>query len=335
VLQEKAIATTVEEGTTPRISVVMPAYNAAPYIGETVESVLGQTFRDYEVIIVNDGSPDTKELERALEPYLTCLRYLRQVNRGAGAARNEAVHAARGEFIALLDADDLWLPEYLDEQFKFLQSGNYDLVYSDASLFGDSPIAGRTYMETSPSNGEVNFKTMVHYECNLVTSGVLVRKQPLLEVGLFNEQIPNGQDFELWLRLVRHGARVAYQRKVLLRYRCHEDSLSSTDAVERIVRQLLLFERIVETYDLTPVERLEVDRVFEKLKAEMEFEIGKARFIEGDFVETRRRLKRLMSSNEGGKCAPEFCLRECLRVSCEVSAGGWKETLRKFRFEGQ
>jgi hypothetical protein len=67
----------------------------------------------------------------------------------------------------------------------------------------------------------------------------------------------------------------------------------------------------------------------------MEFEIGKARFIEGDFVETRRRFKRLMSSSEGGKCAPEFCLRECLRVSCEVSAGGWKETLRKFRFEGQ
>ena len=276
----------------PIVSIVMPAYKVAPYIGETLESVLAQTFTDYEVIVVNDGSPDSEELERVLEPFRDCIHYIRQENHGAGAARNAGLRASRGEFIAFLDADDLWLPNYLDEQLKFIQSDDYDLVYSDALLFGDSPISGRTYMQTSPSNGQVNFKSLVHYECNLITSGVLARRQPILEVGLFDEQIRNGQDFDLWLRLVRDGAHLAYQRKVLLRYRCHDDSLSSTDPVDKILRQLRLFERIVQTYDLTPSEQAEVDRVVEKLNAEMEFEIGKAQFAKGNFSEACWRLKK-------------------------------------------
>ena len=276
----------------PKVSIVMPAYNVAPYIGETLAAVFAQTFTDYEVIIVNDGSPDTEELERVLDPFSDRIRYFKQENRGAGAARNAALRAARGEYIAFLDADDLWLPIYLEEQLKFIQSDNCDLVYCDALLFGNSPIAGLTYMQTSPSDGPVNFKSLVHYQCNLVTSGTLARRQPILEAGLFDEQLRNGQDFELWLRLVRNGARVAYQRKVLLRYRCHDDSLSSTDAVNKIRRQLRIFERIVQTHDLTPAERAEVDHVFERLNAEMEFEIGKVNFAKGNFSEASWRLKR-------------------------------------------
>jgi len=271
---------------------VIPAYNVAPYIGETLDSVFDQTFTDFEVIVVNDGSPDTVELERALEPYMSRIRYIKQENLGAGAARNEGLRAAQGEFIAFLDADDLWLPNYLDEQLKFIHRDNYDLVYSDALLFGDSPIAGRTYMQTSPSNGPVNFKSLVHYECNPITSGVLARRQSILDVGLFDEHIVNGQDFDLWLRLVRNGAKMAYQRKVLLRYRYHAESLSSTDPVTKIVRQLRLFERFTQTYELTPGERAEVDRMFEKLNAEMQFEIGKDHFAKGNFSEARSHLKK-------------------------------------------
>src|SRR5712691_7731645 len=131
----------------PKVSIVMPAYNVAPYIRETLESVFAQTFSDYEVIIVNDGSPDTEELERVLEPFRDRIRYFKQENRGAGAARNVALRAARGEFIAFLDADDLWLPNYLDEQLRFIRTAACDLVCADAINFGQSPFAGRTYME--------------------------------------------------------------------------------------------------------------------------------------------------------------------------------------------
>jgi teichuronic acid biosynthesis glycosyltransferase TuaG len=278
--------------TLPKVSVVMPAYNAAPFIGETLESVFAQTFNDYEVIVVNDGSPDTEVLERALASYQDRIHYIKQGNLGAGAARNAALRAASGEFIAFLDADDLWLPNYLDEQFRFIQRNNCDLVYSDALLFGDSPIAGRTYMQTSPSNGPVTFKSLVRYECNPITSGVLARRQSILEVGLFDEHIVNGQDFDLWLRLVRNGANVSYQRKVLLRYRYHAESLSSTDPVNKIVRQLCFFDKMIQTYDLTPGERAEVDLMFEKLNAEMQFEIGKDHFARGNFSEARSHLKK-------------------------------------------
>ncbi|HKQ99583.1 MAG TPA: glycosyltransferase family A protein, partial [Pyrinomonadaceae bacterium] len=265
-------------GALPVVSVVMPAYNVAPYIRETLDSVFAQTFKEFEVIIVNDGSPDTAELERELQPYLNRVRYIKQENRGAGAARNEGVRAARGEFVAFLDADDLWLPDYLSEQLKFLSERECDLVCADALHFGDSPLAGRTYMEAfmekAPPAGEVTFLGLVSAEQSLITSGVLARREPVLEVGLFDESLRNSQDFDLWLRLARHGARLAYQRRVLVHYRFHENSLSG-DEVNRNTRQLRVYDKIENSFDLTPDERAEVSRALRGRRALLEFELGK------------------------------------------------------------
>jgi len=107
----------------PVVSVIIPAYNVAPFIGDTLRSVLAQTFSEYEVIIINDGSPDTVELESVLAPYLDRIIYLKQENQGAGAARNTGLRAARGEFVAFLDGDDQWLPAFLEKQLKLIRSG--------------------------------------------------------------------------------------------------------------------------------------------------------------------------------------------------------------------
>jgi glycosyltransferase involved in cell wall biosynthesis len=270
----------------PVVSVVIPAYNVAPYISETLRSVFAQTFAGYEVIIVNDGSPDTEELEQALEHYLNRVVYLKQENRGAGAARNAGIMAARGEFIAFLDADDLWLPDYLSEQLAFMRSGDYDLVYADALLFGQSQMAGRTFMQIAPSKGKVTFQSLISGECNVVTSGVVTRKRLILEVGLFDEQLRNSQDFELWVRLVRHGARASYQRKVLLRYRYHENSLSG-DALNQIRRELRVLGKIESSYDLTPIEREEVSKAMAAIETSLELETGKLHLAKGEFAEAR------------------------------------------------
>jgi glycosyltransferase involved in cell wall biosynthesis len=270
----------------PTVSVVMPAYKVAPYISETLRSVLAQTFTDYEIIIVNDGSPDTVELELELEPYLNRIRYIRQENRGAGAARNEGLRAARGEYVAFLDADDLWEPDYLSEQLKFMHSGGYDLVYADALLFGDSVLAGRTYMQVAPSTGEVTMLTLINGQCNVITSGVLVRRALVMEAGLFDEQLRNSQDFELWVRLVRRGARASYQRKVLLRYRYHEDSLSG-DTLNQIKRELRVLGKIESTYDLTPREREEISKAIAAVRGNLELETGKLHLARGEFKEAR------------------------------------------------
>src|SRR5260370_2508378 len=120
----------------PRVSVVIPAYNVAPYISETLATVFAQTFSDFEVVIVNDGSPDTEEFEREIQSYADRIVYLQQENRGASAARNTGVRAARGQLIAFLDADDLWSPNYLTEQLKFIREYGCDLACADAMIFG-------------------------------------------------------------------------------------------------------------------------------------------------------------------------------------------------------
>ena len=264
----------------------MPAYNVAPYIGETLESIFAQTFADFEVIIVNDGSPDGDDFERALEPYRNRIRYFKQENRGAGAARNTGLRASRGEFIAFLDADDLWLPNYLDEQLKFIQEHDCDLVCSDATYFGDSPFAGRTMMEilmpAAPRTGAITFFGLVSDEQSMNTPGVVARRQPIFEVGLFDENLRNSQDSDLWLRLVHDGARLAYHRQPLVRIRCHEGSLSG-DEINRVNRELRFLKKVETYFDLAPAERERLARVIARRRTLLQFELGKIYLKQGEF----------------------------------------------------
>lgn len=271
---------------TPLVSVVVPAYDCAAFIHETLDSVFAQTFEDYEVVVVNDGSPDTGELERTLAPYLPRITYVRQENRGAGAARNRGLREARGEFVAFLDGDDAWLPRYLERQLQFIREGGYDMAYTNALLFGDSPDAGKTFMQTSPSEGPVTFLSLIRGECNVITSGVVARRHLVVEAGAFDESLRNSQDFELWARLARGGARIGYQREVLVRYRCREGSLSG-DAMNRLARELRVFRWIADAYDLTAPERAELSRAMERQQAAVQLEEGKARLLGGRFEEAR------------------------------------------------
>src|ERR1700730_2251989 len=131
-----ALISVPHESAAPLISVIIPAYNVASYIDETLGGVFAQTFTDFEVIIVNDGSPDTEEFERAIQPYRESICYLKQENRGASGARNTGLRAARGELIAFLDADDLWSPNYLAEQLRFMREFDCDLACADAMISG-------------------------------------------------------------------------------------------------------------------------------------------------------------------------------------------------------
>lgn len=273
----------------PKISVIIPAYNVAPYIGETLESVFAQTFTDFEVIVINDGSPDTQEFERVLTPFRERIRYLTQENRGASAARNAGLRAARGEFVAFLDADDFWLPSYLEDQIAVMRERNCDLVCADALIVGESPDAGRSYFEVVMEAAlpkEVTFLDLLSGERSLITSGVLVRREHILEVGFFDEKLRNAQDFDLWLRLARRGSRIAYQPRVLLKYRARINSLTG-DPINSHLRELLIFEKVQQSYGLTPEERAEVEPVIRNRTALVQYELGKLYLLPGDFARAR------------------------------------------------
>ena len=100
----------------PLVSVIVPAYRAAPYIAETIDSILAQTFCGYEIIVVNNGSPDTEDLERALHPYRGRIESIVQENRGQAGGRNTGIRHSRGEFVAFLDQDDQWEPQFLSSR---------------------------------------------------------------------------------------------------------------------------------------------------------------------------------------------------------------------------
>jgi glycosyltransferase involved in cell wall biosynthesis len=289
---------------TATVSVVIPAYNAAPFIGETLDSVFEQSFTDYEVIIVNDGSPDTSDLERVLEPFMNKICYIKQKNLGAAAARNEALRAAKGEFIAFLDSDDLWLPDYLDQQLKFLREQECDLVCADALVFGDANDAGGTYMEnlmaTAPAVGSVSFLELVSSERSLITSGVIARRELIFKVGMFDEALRNAQDFDLWLRLAHSGARLSYQRRVLLRYRTRANSLTG-DATNSLIRELRVLDKIQHAYSLTAEEKTEVFPVIRSRQAILQFELGKHLVARGDIEPARTAFSKADRSRRSWK----------------------------------
>jgi len=150
----------------PLISVIIPAYNAASVIARTLDSVLSQTFTDFEILVVNDGSPDTTELESVLDSYR--IVYHKQENRGAGAARNVGVNNARGQFLAFLDADDYWLPNYLEAQMTVLQKSGADAVYCDALFVGSPALKDKTYMELAPSRTEVTPESLLAVDVGVI-----------------------------------------------------------------------------------------------------------------------------------------------------------------------
>ncbi len=295
----------------PKVSVIIPAYNVARFIGATLESVWAQTFTDFEVIVVNDGSPDADDLERAIEPYRTRLNYITQENRGASAARNAGVNAARGEVIAFLDADDLWLPNYLEQQLKFLCTHEIDLVCADAVVFNDFAEDEQTYFQALLSGhdeiGNVTFAGLISGEQSLITSGVVARRQSLIEAGLFDVGLRNAQDFDLWIRMALRGARMGYQRKVLVRYRHREGSLSG-DAVNRVNRELRVYQKILQQYDLTPAQSAEVEQAILRLGRELNLVLGKEHLNRREFAAALACFRKAQSVQSNWK----------LRVTCAL-----------------
>lgn len=271
----------MDQTKTPLVSVIVPAYNVADYIGDALNSVLAQTFTDFEIIVVNDGSPDTEALEKVLAPYLSRIVYLKQENRGVSAARNTGIKAARGELIAFLDGDDTWLPHYLEVQVSRIQADPaIDVLYPNVIMFGDSSEAGEEFMTNCPSHGEVTFERLLLQECN-VSNCSIARRETIIRAGLFDESLRSVEDFDLWLRVIKHGGRIAYHRDVLARYRRRQGSLTA-DPIWLSKHILQVLTKVKHRMDLTPSERATADNQFQHFHALLRLHEGKRAFFSGD-----------------------------------------------------
>jgi len=243
----------ISSNSNPAVTIVIPAYNGARYIGQALDSIKAQTFTDYEVIVVNDGSRDRDELEQIINSHPLPIIYISQENKGVSAARNAAITIGKGEFYAQLDADDQWMPEYLEVQLGILRD-NPDVaaVYPNATIIGDASDVELEFMKLSPSEGEVTFEALVREKCVVMTS-VTARMSAIREVGMYDESLRSCEDFDLWLRIVKSGDSMTYHRRPLVRYRRHQGSLSS-DRVWMTRHLVAVFEKCVRTLNLTAAE---------------------------------------------------------------------------------
>lgn len=273
------------QATAPAVSIIIPAYNTAGFIAEALDSVFAQTFKDYEVIVINDGSPDTEELERVLAPYLKRIAYLKlEENRGSSAARNAGLLRARGRYVALLDSDDVWEPEYLAVNVAALEEdSSADVVFPNAQLFGDTPDAGKNYIELFRIEGDITFERLVTQQCH-VWGGVTARRATMIDAGMFDESLVSGEDFELWLRILQKGGRIKYHRRVLAHYRKRRGSHTS-DPIRLYQNYLKILDKIERTTQLAPADREVVEKRRAWAHAMLRLHEGKQAFFRGDTKE--------------------------------------------------
>jgi glycosyltransferase involved in cell wall biosynthesis len=254
----------------------------ADFIKDTIESVVSQTFKDYEIIVINDGSPDTPELEEQIKPFADLVIYLKQPNGGAGAARNAGIRASTGKFLAFLDGDDVWLSNFLQSQLELLNSGPYDLAYADATNFTEAGLSRSTNMDMNPSKGEVTFESLIAGRCNVITSTVVARRGAVVAVGSFDERFRNSQDFDLWLRMAKDGARFTYQKRVLVHRRIYQGSLAS-NPVNSLEGEIKVLESASLKGNLTSSEQSVLMETLELRRAMAGVCKGKQKLSAGEF----------------------------------------------------
>lgn len=227
----------------PTVSVVMASYNFGPFIGSALESVRTQTIEDFECIVIDDGSTD--DSLKVIGRYLDDDRFhlLRQRHGGQAKAKNRGLEAANGQFVAFLDADDYWLPHKLERQLQRFSDPAIGVVFTRRKLIDADgqpmPIADRP----QPARASLNALFRQNFIC---FSSAMLRRQVVEHVGLFDERLDLGIDYDYWLRVARHY-RFDYVDESLAAYRVGHANLSRRQ-LERLHTARMIMKRFRRHY---------------------------------------------------------------------------------------
>ena len=220
----------------PKITVVIPNYNHGRYIGETIDHIVRQTFQDWELVVVDDGSTD--DSRDVLRRYERQLKVIRTEHKGPAAARNCAIEATDSEYIAFMDADDLCEARRFELQSGMLEDRNVDLVTSALSFIDESgwPIPG---LWTCPPNARNDYWASLLERNWIGTPSVILRRSVLEKTGLFDPEFTHAEDYDLWLRVGRSHA-IGHIEAPLIQCRRHETNTSiDIDSHQRFERKAL------------------------------------------------------------------------------------------------
>jgi glycosyltransferase involved in cell wall biosynthesis len=221
----------------PTVSIVMPAYNVAPYIGAAIDSALAQTFTDFELIVVDDGSKDeTAEIVTSMAREDARVRLVQQSNRGLAGARNTALRAARGELLALLDSDDMWEPEFLAAQLAILEARPDVDIVTGNGWYLDGPRHGQLARPYPDPRPDPVLASIIGDEWSVFIMSVF-RRRVYTGIGPFDETMRSNEDYDFWLRAAMGGFVFRRNDRPLGHYRVRADSLSASNV--RMLRGIL------------------------------------------------------------------------------------------------
>ena len=286
------------------VSVVIPSHNNGAFVPQAIESVLAQSYRDHEILVIDDGSTD--DTRETLKPYWDKITYIFQDNRGPAVARNQGVRHSRGAYIAFLDADDVWLEDKLDRQMQFFREHkDVGLVFGElehwtecAKRIPTDRTAGSGSAE--PSNRSVivkdAFKLLLE-SCYILTSTVMMSRDCINVVGAFDESLKAEEDRELWLRVAKKYP-IGKIEQVLVRKRGHERNFSLKYRLFTEWR-IRVFEQIVD--DPGPLNDRDLVALRKRL-ASLYCQFGAFFLEEGNRQEARRQFRRSLAINIQSIC---------------------------------
>jgi glycosyltransferase involved in cell wall biosynthesis len=241
----------------PTVSVIIPTHNRGWILREAIDSVLAQDYADYELIVVDDGSTDnTREILEACGRDITVVQ---QSNRGVSAARNRGIAASRGQLLAFLDSDDLWLPQKLSRQVDFFKSNPAALICQTEETWV------RNGVRVNPKRRHQKLAGMIFEPslalCLVSPSAVMIRKSLFEAVGRFDERLPACEDYDLWLRVSCRYPVYLIDEPLIIKRGGHADQLSRAAGLDRYriqaLRNLIEAGRLSESQKLAAIKTLQ------------------------------------------------------------------------------
>lgn len=278
----------------PRISIMIPTYNCGRFLGRAIDTALAQSYTDFEILVIDDGSTDnTRDV---VARYGNKVRYFHQPNRGLSSARNLALSRATGEFVAYLDADDMWYPQKLEAQIAFLDAHKEcGLVHSEVSVIDedDKILHLRFNQETGRSFPHGYCLIDLLRRCHIQILTVLERRECLDRAGIFDERLAIAQDYHHWIKVALQGFAIGYLPEPLGKYRWRRGSLMSSQ------RRLLgdftkIYEILQNEHRLEETHGVEIQRLVASQLYANQRQLAYLERLECSGTEARRRLWHLV-----------------------------------------
>jgi glycosyltransferase involved in cell wall biosynthesis len=293
----------------PAVSVIMPAFNVEPYIGEAIESVLAQTYTDWELVIVDDGSKDgtraVAERYRAAHPDRIVV--VSHENRGLAAARNSALRVARGSVFALLDSDDIWEPGFLAAQMQFLEEHpEVAIVTGNATTLGGA-LDGQPARPTDEKRPSPDLAQILRDETSVFIMSIF-RREVVDRIGGFDERFRTNEDYDFWVRAAFAGFKFIRNPKPLAFYRRHGNSLSASD-VRMLAGILRVFHKARETAEAGSDAQRLIEQQIDRFETELLAAEAREALGRGDIAAASKNLDALRQRRGGLKI--EIAARAC------------------------